>query len=107
MQLNDHGLFAGDLDNNGCKVRIMDNTSTEKQVFDMLGLVWREPHEPYCIHAVIGAKKKLWALQLEGELELDKSFMKEFREAEQQHTWINLKIHLDKNVLLRSSTIHV
>lgn len=89
MQLNDHGLFArSDLE---CKVGIMHNPpSTEREVFDTLGLVWKEPHDRDGFHAVVGAKKKSSALQLEGELEVDdKAFMKEFREAEQQYTWIN------------------
>jgi DNA polymerase/3'-5' exonuclease PolX len=84
MQLNDHGLFSRD-----GKVSILDNPSTEKQVFDMLGLVYKEPHERDGFHAVVGTKKKLTALEVEGELELDKKKLKEFREAEQEHAWID------------------
>ncbi len=45
--LNDHGLF-----HSGTKDRVMEATD-EKEVFDKLELVYKEPHERDCFDAVV------------------------------------------------------
>ncbi len=43
MKLDDHGLFNHDIDSSYEGRRIKVNS--EKELFDYLGLIWREPHE--------------------------------------------------------------
>jgi len=70
--LNDHGLyFAGTQD------RVME-ASTEKQVFEKLDLVYKEPHERDCFDAVVSK---------EGPVDLNFSEA-EFRE-DNNYVWVN------------------
>jgi DNA polymerase lambda len=75
--LNDHGLFK-----KGTNERVLKATS-ERQVFDVLGLVWKESHERDCFDAVVGKGTGETAVQLE---DLSKS---DLRQESQEHAWIN------------------
>lgn len=77
--LNDHGLFKKDTSE---RVFIASPTS-EKEVFDILGLVWKEPHERDCFDAVIGKGTGETVAQLE---DLSKA---DLRHESQEHKWID------------------
>lgn len=47
-QLSDHGIFQ-----RGTKTRVLQSASTEKEVFDFLQMVWKEPYERNCFNDVI------------------------------------------------------
>ena len=56
MSLNDHGLFPVPNDIHHVPKpcdRLPIEASTERQVFDLLGVVYKEPHERDCYDAVI------------------------------------------------------
>lgn len=75
--LNDHGLFK-----KNTHERVLEATS-EKQVFEFLDLVWKEPHERDCFDAVKGKGTGETAAQLE---DLSKS---DLRRESQEHAWID------------------
>ena len=76
MRLNDHGLFT----NRGEGKRI--KAKTEEEVFDKLGLVWREPHERDCFDAVrVKENNKVFTIYDEGA-------NKEEWNSESRHQWI-------------------
>lgn len=70
--LNDHGLFYS-----GTKDRVME-ASNEREVFDRLELVYKEPHERDCFDAVVGK---------EGPLEIELS-QREFSQ-DRDYVWVN------------------
>lgn len=73
LLLNDKGLFT-----RATKLRVDLNPSTEKDVFDYLGLGYKEPHERDCFDAV----------QTDG-FEVDDDQAKAFLKEEHDHKWID------------------
>ena len=74
--LEDHGLFV-----HGTNDWVMEAT-TEKEVFDFLDLLWREPHERDCFDAVTGKTTGESASQLDDLSQAD------LRQETQDHTWV-------------------
>jgi DNA polymerase lambda len=75
--MNDHGLFLLNT-----KERVMESNS-EKEVFDRLDMLWKEPHERDCFDAVISKRNGETAAQLE---EMSNH---ELNSEGQEHSWIN------------------
>jgi DNA polymerase lambda len=72
--LNDHGLFK-----RGTQDRVMEEASHEKEVFDKLGIQYREPEDRDCFDAVVpkaGSKS---------DLEMDQTELRK----DNEHVWID------------------
>ena len=70
--LNDHGLFYI-----GTQDRVME-ASDEKEVFDKLDLVYKEPHERNCFDAVVSKQGPIDFQLTQADLREDKDY-----------TWVN------------------
>lgn len=85
MTLNDHGLFPA---NSSTSIprpsdRMMLEPTTEKDVFDFLGLEYKEPHERDCFDAVIPKDE-----DMRRNLSLTEMDQSEFNRDGRNHTWV-------------------
>lgn len=92
MSLNDHGLFPINMAGGAMKAtgtgkeyrgdRI--GAASEKDIFDMLDLEYRQPHERDCFDAVV-EKGSLKPIDLDGDFAKDPNVLK----VEASHAWID------------------
>lgn len=79
MKLDDHGLFTQPIGSHyeGKRIKV----KSEKELFDYLGLVWREPHERDCFDAV--------RLKANNEVFLGEDMDQKEMNSDSKHAWID------------------